>query len=82
MPTPWRSMAVPAGLTLEQHAVAAQHLVGEFLAECADAELRLTSRPRLTIKAAKPYEVDLPDGSTFLVPAVNRWTVEADAADE
>ena len=81
MPTPWRSAPVPAGLTLEQHSAAAQHLVGEFLAECADAELQLLSRPRLTLKRAEPYELDLPDGTVLRLPAINRWTVEADAAE-
>lgn len=77
--TPWLSAAVPVGVTLEQHSEAAQHLVAEFLSECADAEWRLLSRPRLTLRRQEPIEVELSDGTLRILPAVNRWTVEADA---
>jgi hypothetical protein len=78
--TPWRTAVVPAGITLEQHSAAAQHLVAEFLAECAEAEWRLTSRPRLTIKREEPVALELWGGDVITLPSVNRWTVEADAS--
>lgn len=77
--TPWRTAAVPSGLTHEQHRNVTQRLVGEFLAECAEAEWRLTSRPRLSIKREDPILLETWSGDVITIPGGNRWTVEADA---
>lgn len=76
----FRSLPVPTGLPLERHSELAQQLVGDFLAECAAAELTLTSRPRLTLaRQAVPFDVELDDGTRQPLPDVLLWTVTADA---
>lgn len=76
----FRALPVPAGLSLEQHSAVTQHLVSEFLAEVAEDEWRLTSRPRLSLgRQVVPFDVELDDGTRRPLPDVLLWTVEADA---
>ena len=76
-------LPVPPGLTLGQHSAAAQHLLAEFLADCAAGERALASRPVLRLRrpVGPPIELELADGTTVPLPLLNMWTVEADVAD-